>query len=191
MTLGVRAYLDPLLLGGLLGSATLGLLNPFYTTHILAHLNIQVLSVGSFLLSCLPFLVASLLGAEKWQIALLKRLPWILAIEFALTAASGVLLLRTLAGFYLANTAIYGLLNTIILCLMQRIKVQRYPGNKRAGYERRYLAADALGYGLGSGLVMLGIVKNLPIWGVFGLSLLQVAILEIACLLGFWEHSPA
>lgn len=163
----------------------LGLLNPFYTSQVLARLNTRVLSIGSFLLSCLPFMVAFLLGARKWQLKLFKKLPWILAVEFVLTALSGLLITRTLAGYYLVNTAIFGLLNTMILCLMQRVKARRYRGLRRAAFERRYLAADALGYGLGSLLVMSGLVAKMPLPGLAVLAVAQIAVLEVTYLIAY------
>lgn len=189
MTLAVsRHYKDPLLVGGFLSALLLGLLNPFYVSLILAKLPIQVLSIGSFLLSCLPFLVVLFLEADKWRKKLFLLLPYLLLAEGVLTVAAAFLAFSSLTSYYLVNTALFGLMNTLILCLMQRVKARRYRGLARAAFERRYLAADALGYGIGSALVMSGLVGNLPLWAVATAAVAQIATLEVTFLVTY-QHN--
>jgi uncharacterized membrane protein len=164
----------------------LGVINPFYISLILGVLDVRILSIGSFIGSALPFFAGLLLEHQIWYERFYRLLPIIIGIEVALTIAAIVVSMASVPVYYLFGMAIFGLLDTSIIYLLQRLKEKRYAGH-RAVFERRFAMFDALGYLAGSLLVFFGVIVLTTIWQVLAVGVAHSIGVYILYLIPYWK----
>jgi branched-subunit amino acid transport protein AzlD len=125
-----QKLLDPYLIGGFNSGFFIGLLNPFFVTLILSHLNVRVLAIGSFLFSALPFFLGLILENKKIFDKLFKCLPYVMLAEVLGMLALLFLYRIDTSIYYVASMGVCGLLSASIIFLMQKVRDIRYKIDK-------------------------------------------------------------
>lgn len=152
----LKSFLDIFVLSGFIASLFYGFLNPLYISVILSRLDARVIAVGSFMCSAFPLLIGAALGNRRLFSRLYAALPAVMIVELIAGMAVALVAAIDLTVYYLASMAVVGLFSASVVYLLQKIKEQKYRGN-RAGFDRRYGMADALGSLAGSGLSIAGV----------------------------------
>jgi len=152
----LKSFLDIFVLSGFIASFFYGFLNPLYISVILSRLDARVIAVGSFMCSAFPLLIGAALGNRRLFSRLYAVLPVVMIVELVVGLAAALVAAVDLAVYYLASMAVVGVFSASVVYLLQKIKEQKYRAN-RAGFDRRYGMADALGALAGSGLSIAGV----------------------------------
>ncbi|HVO38609.1 MAG TPA: hypothetical protein VMV03_06215 [Spirochaetia bacterium] len=152
----LKSFLDIFVLSGFIASFFYGFLNPLYISVILAHLDARVIAVGSFMSSVFPLLIGAALGNRRLFSRLYAVLPVVMIVELVAGVAVALVAAVDLAVYYLASMAVVGVFSASVVYLLQKMKEQKYRAN-RAGFDRRYGMADALGSLAGSALSIAGV----------------------------------
>jgi len=171
---------DPYLVSGFISGFFIGLLNPFFITLILSHLDVRVLSLGTFLLSGLPFLLGVLFESKRIFQQVSKYLPLIMLAEIIGFVMLIFLYQLNVPTYYIASMAICGVFSTTVTYLMQKVRDKRYK-NDRAAFERRFLMSDGLGYLVGSLLIFIGLINITNVIILLILSIIHVVLVDGLC----------
>lgn len=159
----LKSYLDIFVLSGFIASFFYSFLNPVYISVILSRLDARVIAVGSFMSSAFPLLIGAALGNRRVFARLYAVLPLVMIVELVAGCAAALIAAIDLAVYYLASMAVAGVFSASVVFLLQKIKEKKYRSN-RAGFDRRYGMADALGSLAGSALSIAAVtVLNDPL----------------------------
>ncbi|MFQ3620148.1 MAG: hypothetical protein SNJ78_04280 [Spirochaetales bacterium] len=176
---------DPLLLGGFISNLFNGFLNPLYISAILGKVEPRWISVGSFVAGAFPAFLGILLENALVFNFLFRFLPLLMAGEIILTALLIYVSHGDVLILYLSGMFVFGIFSTSIVYLIQKVKEVRFKNN-RASWDRRIASADALGYLLGSLMVVFAEVEgNDPVL-VSLATLLQTILVYTFFLRSYW-----
>jgi hypothetical protein len=176
----LKVPLDAFIIGGFVTGFFYGFLNPLYVSVVLSRLDGRIIALGTFMSSAFPVLIGLAMGNKRIFRRLYRVLPWLMLAELAATVVTSVLALSDVRVYYLASMFILGVFGSAVVYLLQKMKEERYRG-ERAAFDRRCDMADGGGLVVGSvvsiagfpafsspqAVALLGAGQTLLIYGLF------------------------